>query len=162
MYMHLFFSGIGGAGIGPLAEIAVQAGYTVSGSDKQTTSYITALEKMGINDIHIGQSYDDIAAVHARQPIDWYVYSSAVTLEQIDPPEIRFCREHNIKVSKRDELINTITSEKGLKLVAVAGTHGKTTTTAMIVWLLLNLKMPISYLLPANTAYGTVLQRPAL
>lgn len=152
--MHLFFSGIGGAGIGPLAEIAVQAGYTVSGSDKQTTSYITALEKMGIKDIHIGQSYADIAAIHAREPIDWYVYSSAVTLEQADPTEIRFCREHNIKVSKRDELINTITREKGLKMVAVAGTHGKTTTTAMIVWLLLNLKMPISYLLPAKTSFG--------
>ena len=53
--MHLFFSGIGGAGIGPLALIAHQAGYQVSGSDKQTSQYIDYLKEHGIKDIHIGQ-----------------------------------------------------------------------------------------------------------
>ncbi|HEX8349837.1 MAG TPA: Mur ligase domain-containing protein, partial [Hymenobacter sp.] len=49
--MHIFFSGIGGTAIGPLALIAQQAGYTVSGSDKQDSQYISYLRKHGINDI---------------------------------------------------------------------------------------------------------------
>ena len=72
--MHVFFSGIGGTAIGPLALIAKQAGYAVSGSDKQDSQYIQYLKNQGINDIHIGQSYEQIAAVQEAAPIDWYVY----------------------------------------------------------------------------------------
>jgi UDP-N-acetylmuramate--alanine ligase len=54
--MHIFFSGIGGAGIGPLAMIAKQAGFEVSGSDKQDSAYIHYLRGQGIDTIHIGQS----------------------------------------------------------------------------------------------------------
>ena len=46
--MHIFFSGIGGTAIGPLAQIAQQAGYEVSGSDKQASQYIDYLKKHGI------------------------------------------------------------------------------------------------------------------
>ncbi len=152
--MHIYFSGIGGAGIGPLAEIAMQAGYQVSGSDKQHSSYIDQLKKVGITDIYLDQSYDCIAEVHAKHPIDWLVYSSALTLEQPDAPEIRFAQENNIRFSKRDELINAIAEDKHLSLIAVAGTHGKTTTTAQIVWLCYQHQIPISYLLPAKTSYG--------
>jgi UDP-N-acetylmuramate--alanine ligase len=152
--MHIYFSGIGGAGIGPLAEVAFQAGYQVSGSDKRSSSYITALKKSGIENIFIDQSYAQIAKIHASQPIDWFVYSSALTIEQPNAPELKFVNEHGIKASKRDELINEITRAHHLSLVAVAGTHGKTTTTAMIVWLCLQLKLPISYLLPAKTSFG--------
>jgi UDP-N-acetylmuramate--alanine ligase len=84
--MHVYFSGIGGAGIGPLALIAHQAGYEVSGSDKQDSSYIQYLKEHGVTDVHIGQEYNQIAEVHAAKPIDWYVYSSAVTKEQGDAP----------------------------------------------------------------------------
>ena len=152
--MHIYFSGIGGAGIGPLAEIALKAGYEVSGSDKQDSSYIRALKKEGITDIFIDQSYDTIQKVHEAHPIDWFVYTSALTIEQPDSPEIRFANENKIKVSKRDELINTIIQDKRLSLVAVAGTHGKTTTTAMIVWLCYRHNIPLSYLLPAKTSFG--------
>lgn len=152
--MHIYFSGIGGAGIGPLAEIALQAGYEVSGSDKQTTSYIKALAEMGIKDIVIDQSYDAVAKVHRQKPIDWIVYSSALTLEQPDAPELKFARENHIRTSKRDEFINKIVADKNLSLIAVAGTHGKTTTTAMIVWLCYQFNTPISYLLPAKTSFG--------
>ncbi len=152
--MHIYFSGIGGAGIGPLAEIAMQAGYQVSGSDKQHSSYIDQLKKVGITDIYLDQSYDCIAEVHAKHPIDWLVYSSALTLEQPDAPEIRFAQDNNIRFSKRDELINAIAEDKHLSLIAVAGTHGKTTTTAQIVWLCYQHQIPISYLLPAKTSYG--------
>jgi len=152
--MHIYFSGIGGAGIGPLAEIALQAGYDVSGSDKQMSSYIKALNQMGINNIIIDQSYQAIAKAHQQKPIDWLVYTSALTLEQPDAPELKFAREHNIRISKRDEFINKIVDDKNLSLIAVAGTHGKTTTTAMIVWLCYQFNIPISYLLPAKTSFG--------
>lgn len=152
--MHIFFSGIGGTGIGPLALIAKQAGYNVSGSDKQTSKYIEYLIEHGITDIHIGQNYESIEAVNAHHPIDWFVYSSAVEKENPDAPELQFCRDEGIHTSKRDELLNQILTEKHLKLIAVAGTHGKTTTTAMVIWLMLQLGIPISYSVGAKIGFG--------
>ena len=152
--MHIFFSGIGGSGIGPLALVAKQAGYEVSGSDKQDSQYITYLKKHGITDIHIGQTTEGIARVHDTHAIDWYVYSSAVAIEQPDAPEFVFCREQNIHMSKRDELLNQVINDKGLKLIAVAGTHGKTTTTAMTIWLMKQLGMPLGYILPAKSSFA--------
>ena len=152
--MHIFFSGIGGAGIGPLALVAKQAGYEVSGSDKQDSQYIEYLKKHGVTDITVGQTAENIAAVHDAHPIDWYVYSSAVAIEQPNAPEFTFCRQQDIHMSKRDELLNQIITDKKLKLIAVAGTHGKTTTTAMIVWLCKQLGLPIGYILPAKSGFA--------
>lgn len=152
--MHIYFSGIGGAGIGPLAQIAHQAGYTVSGSDKQDSQYVQYLKKHGITNIHIGQTRAAIAAVHEQQPIDWFVYTSALPLENPDAPELAYCKAQAIKTSKRDELLNRILQEKNLKLIAVAGTHGKTTTTAMLTWLFKQLDETVSYLLPAKTSFA--------
>ncbi len=152
--MHIYFSGIGGAGIGPLALVALQAGMAVSGSDKQDSSYIAYLRAHGITDIHVGQSREAIAAVHNDSPIDWFVYTSALPLENPDAPELAFCAEQGIKTSKRDELLNQILQAKKLKLIAIAGTHGKTTTTAMVTWLFKELGLPVSYLLPAKTSFA--------
>ncbi|MEI7674769.1 MAG: Mur ligase family protein [bacterium] len=152
--MHIFFSGIGGTAIGPLALIAKQAGYEVSGSDKQNSKYIEYLQKKGIKDITIGQSYEDIAVAHNKQAIDWYVYSSAVAMENPDADEFRFVRTMDIKSTKRDELLNQIVKDKNLKMIAVAGTHGKTTTTAMIIWLFKSLDIPISYSVGAKINFG--------
>ncbi len=152
--MHIFFSGIGGAGIGPLAIVAQQAGYEVSGSDKQPSQYIEYLKREGVTAITIGQTADSIAHVHRGRPIDWFVYSSAVAIEQPDSPEFQFCHKNGIKMSKRDELINVILQDKQMKLVAIAGTHGKTTTTAMCIWLLQQLRIPISYILPAKSNFA--------
>jgi UDP-N-acetylmuramate--alanine ligase len=152
--MHIFFSGIGGTAIGPLALIAKQAGYSVSGSDKQDSQYIEYLKKQGITDIHTGQSAEQLAEVHTANPIDWYVYSSAIAIEQPDAPELKFCTDNGIKATKRDELINHIVAEKNLKMIAVAGTHGKTTTTAMAIWLFKALDIPISYSVGAKISFG--------
>jgi UDP-N-acetylmuramate--alanine ligase len=149
--MHIYFSGIGGAGIGPLAQIALQAGYTVSGSDQQNSQYIDYLRAHGVEDIHVGQSSQAIAALHQKQPIDWFVYSSSI---KPDHPELSFCRQQGIKTSKRDELLNQIIADKNLKLLAVAGTHGKTTTTAMVVWLFKKLGLPVSYSVGAKLSFG--------
>ena len=149
--MHIYFSGIGGAGIGPLAQVARQAGHKVSGSDEQASQYINYLKKHGITDIHIGQSAEAIAGVHQAKPIDWLVHTSALAPDQ---PELVFAREQGIKTSKRDELLNQILADKKLKLIAVAGTHGKTTTTAMIIWLFKQLGLPVSYSVGAKLAFG--------
>lgn len=152
--MHIYFSGIGGAGIGPLALIAKQAGFTVSGSDKQGSQYIDYLAKQGITDVHLGQSEASIAALHSKQPIDWIVYSSAVEKEHRNHPELKFARDNSIKLSKRDEFLNLVLEEKKLKLVAIAGTHGKTTTTAMVIWLFKQLNIPLSYSVGAKISFG--------
>lgn len=152
--MHIYFSGIGGTAIGPLALIAMQAGYEVSGSDKQDSQYIHYLRHHGIADIHIGQDQASIAKLHDKNPIDWLVYTSALPLENPNAPELVFCREQTIKTSKRDEFLNQIITDKKLKLIAIAGTHGKTTTTAMVIWLFKQLGVPISYSVGAKISFG--------
>ena len=152
--MHIFFSGIGGTGLGPLALIAHQAGYRVSGSDKQDSQYIHYLQQHGIANIEIGQTVEQIEAAHARDPIDWYVYSSAVAIENPDAPELRFCHAEHIKTTKRDVLLNAILADKKLNLIAIAGTHGKTTTTAMAIWLMTRLAIPASYSVGAKISFG--------
>jgi UDP-N-acetylmuramate--alanine ligase len=151
--MHIYFSGIGGAGIGPLALIAHQAGYEVSGSDSQQSQYTSYLEKNGVK-LHIGQTKSQIEEEHAKNPIDWIVFSSAVFIVNPDSPELLFARENNIKISKRDEFLNQIISQKNLKLIAIAGTHGKTTTTSLVVWLFNQLKIPASYSVGAKLSFG--------
>ncbi len=152
--MHVYFSGIGGAGISALALMAKQAGFEVSGSDMQETPYLPALREHGITDIAIDQSYEHIAAVHATRPIEWYVYSSALAMHQTEPDELRFCREQAVHTSKRDEFLNMLLEKKNQKLVALAGTHGKSTTTAMVVWLCKQLQLPVSYSLGAKVSFG--------
>lgn len=152
--MNVFFSGIGGTAIGPLAQIAKQAGYDVSGSDKQNSQYIDYLRSHGLENIHVGQTSEQLSEVHSKKPIDWYVYSSAVSMEQPDAPELQFCRDNGIKMTKRDEFLNHIIQEKRLKLLAIAGTHGKTTTTAMVIWLFKKLGIPVSYSVGAKISFG--------
>ncbi|HUD05768.1 MAG TPA: Mur ligase domain-containing protein [Candidatus Saccharimonadales bacterium] len=154
--MHIYFSGIGGTAIGPLALIAKEAGFNVSGSDKYDSSYIKELKKLGINDIHIGQTKEAIAKVHDSRPIDWLVYSSAVTMEDSHHPELEFAKSQSIKKSDRSEFISYFLSEKKLEMVAIAGTHGKTTTTAMVIWLCKQLDFPISYSLGAKNSFGNM------
>jgi UDP-N-acetylmuramate--alanine ligase len=151
--MHIFFSGIGGAGLGPLAVIAKQAGHDVSGSDKQDSLYIENLRSYGISP-YIGQTEEAIAELHAKKPIDWLVYTSAIPRENPNHPELVFAEAHDIRHSKRDELLSSLIKEHTLKMIAIAGTHGKTTTTAMVIWLFKELGLPISYSVGAKVPFG--------
>lgn len=151
--MHIFFSGVGGTGMGPLALIAKQAGFEVSGSDKQASAYTKQLEQAGIR-LYIGQTTEAIAAEHAKNPIDWLAYSSSVTRENPNHPELTFAKEHHIKTSKRDQLLNLILKKTDLKLIGIAGTHGKSTTTAMVIWLFHKLGIPIGYSVGAKIPFG--------
>ena len=152
--MHIYFSGLGGTGIGPLALIAKQAGYQVSGSDQKDSDYLKYLKNKGIN-AHIGQDDDShIRAIHKEQSIDWFVYSSALPLEKPNHPEIKFVIDNGIKSSKRDVFLSQFLKDHDLKLIAAAGTHGKTTTTGMLIWTLLELNIPISYSVGAKTKFS--------
>lgn len=148
--MRIYFSGIGGVGIGPLAEIAQDAGYDVVGSDQAESLTTLALEKRGIR-IGTDQSGIFLEAEHATQTIDWFVHTAALP---DDHPELMRARELGIRTSKRDKLLSSIIVQKNLKLIAVAGTHGKTTTTGMLTWTLQQLNIPVSYLVGTTLSWG--------
>ena len=152
--MHIHFIGIGGAGIGPLAIVAKRAGYYVSGSDLQNSDTIEYLEKIGIKDVIIGDDEKALQQINSRNKVDWVVYTSSLTINNLNPAVLRFAKENNIKATKRDAFLVYFLKIKKLKLIAIAGTHGKTTTTAMLVWLFKSFNIPISYLLPATTNYA--------
>lgn len=148
--MNIFFSGIGGVGIGPLAEIAQDAGYLVQGSDLAEGLQLDKLRSRGIS-VNIGQDGSFLRACHEETPIDWLVYSASLPH---DHPELVAARSLGIKTSKRDELLAHIIKEKNLKLIAVAGTHGKTTATGMLVWSLLQQGIPVSYSVGSTFSFG--------
>lgn len=146
--MRIYFSGIGGVGIGPLAQIAIDAGYDVIGSDTGESLMTKELTTRGV-EISYDQSGAFMRAEHAKQPIDWFVHTAALTPEH---PELMLAAELQVRIAKRDELLAHIIQEKNLKLLAVAGTHGKTNTTGMLVWALKQQGIPASY------SVGTTLQ----
>ncbi len=148
--MNVFFSGIGGVGIGPLAEIAADAGYGVQGSDISESPLTTILRDRGIP-VSFTQDGTLLRACHEQAPIDWYVHTAALPANH---PELLAAKELGIKVAKRDELIAHIIQEKNLKLIAVSGTHGKTTTTGMMVWLMKQLGIPVSYSVGTTLSFG--------
>ena len=148
--MNIFFSGIGGVALGPLAQIAHDAGHSVLGSDGAESLTTRELSRRGIS-VTIGQSAELIEAEHAVTPIDWFVYTAALP---DDHPELVKARELGIKATKRDELLSFLIDDKGLKLIAISGTHGKTTTTGMTVWALKQLGIPISYSIGSTISFG--------
>jgi UDP-N-acetylmuramate--alanine ligase len=148
--MNIYFSGIGGVGIGPLAEIAHDAGYGVQGSDAADNLVTRELRARGIP-VTIGQDGSFLQATHDHAPLDWFVHTAALPA---DHPELMLARHLGIKVAKRDELLAYIIVEKNLKLIAVAGTHGKTTTSGMMVWALQQLGIPVSYSVGTTLSFG--------
>ena len=86
--MHIYFSGVGGFAIGPLAILALETGHTVSGSDLKQSEMLSFLRDRGAR-MHIGQDGTQIANEHIQQPIDWFVHSSAITDTH---PELIFAR----------------------------------------------------------------------
>lgn len=148
--MNIYFCGIGGVGLGPLAEIARDAGHTVQGSDNHESLTTAELKNGGIS-ITTDQSGAALENAQKMAPIDWFVYTAAIPDTH---PELIKARALGIKTGKRDELLNEIITQAGQKLIAVAGTHGKTTTTAMMTWVFKQLDMPISYSIGTNTPFG--------
>ena len=148
--MRIYFSGIGGVGIGPLAMIAHDAGYAVYGSD-QTDGLITQELSRRHIPFQLDQSGDYLRAVHQQTPLDWFVYTASLPA---DHPELQLAQQLGLRISKRDELLAQIIHDKQLKLIAVAGTHGKTTTTGMLVWAMKQLGVPVSYSVGSTLSFG--------
>jgi UDP-N-acetylmuramate--alanine ligase len=122
---RIHFVGIGGAGLSAIAHVLLGEGYVISGSDQQASLATDQLAARGVK-ITIGHHAENVASAQ------WVVVSAAIPH---DNPELVEARARGIPVIKRAELLGRMM--QGRKGVAVAGTHGKTTTTAMIAQMLL-------------------------
>lgn len=148
--MKIYISGISGTGMGPLALMAKAAGLTVFGSDLAKGAIYDELAAAGIP-VFIGEQDGKFLREKLAEGVDWFVYTSALPEGH---PELLMAREAGIKVSKRDELTAFLIRELGLKMVAVAGTHGKTTTTSMIVFAARELGVPVSYIVGTTLGFA--------
>lgn len=117
---NVHFVGIGGIGMSGIAEILLNQGFNITGSDLNKTDITERLESLGIK-IFEGHSADNL------KEADVVVYSSAVTL---DNPEVKAALEKGIPVIKRSEMLAECMRMK--YGIGIAGTHGKTTTTSMV------------------------------
>ncbi len=150
--MRVYVSGISGVAMGPLALGAKSLGMEVFGSDLHEGLVTKGLRDNGI-EVCIGEQDGEFLKkkVNETGGVDWYVHSSAV---RPGNKELAVAKELGLKISKRDEFIETLVHEYGLKMVAVAGTHGKTTTTAGILWLALKLNLPVSWLVGSTLGFA--------
>lgn len=149
--MHIYFSGIGGVGLGPLAQMALDAGHTVVGSDMAAGLTTDELGALGIQ-VHVGeQDGAFLRHTHGVTPIDLFVYTAALPG---DHPELIAARELDIRSVKRDGLLRQLIQDSNQQLIAVAGTHGKTTTTGMLVWVFRELDIPVSYSVGSQLSFG--------
>lgn len=124
---RVHFIGIGGTGLSAIARVLVESGYQVTGSDKTLTPLAESLQAAGVH-IHIGHQVENIDDAQV------VVRSSAVPDDNV---EVMAAHDRGIPVLKRSEFLSTLM--EGHLGIAVAGTHGKTTTTAMIAWTLTSL-----------------------
>jgi UDP-N-acetylmuramate--alanine ligase len=116
----IHFVGIGGIGMSGIAEILINQGFEVSGSDLHLTEVTKRLEEIGAK-VYEGHSSENV------KDVDVLVYSSAVIP---DNPEVRAAADRNIPIIKRAEMLaETMRMQYG---IGIAGTHGKTTTTSMV------------------------------
>ena len=117
----VYFVGIGGIGMSGIAELLLNLGFQVSGSDMNENDNVVRLKSLGV---HVKIGHDPANLSDA----DVLVYSSAVPPEN---PEIIKARLKGIPVIRRAEMLGELISVKETS-IAVGGTHGKTTTSSMI------------------------------
>ncbi len=121
---HVHFVGIGGAGLSAIARIMLESGHTVSGSDRALSNFAAALAGLGAT-IYIGHAPEHV------QGADRLVISSAIPADNV---EVRAARAQGIPVLRRAEFLSDFMRDK--VGVAVAGSHGKTTTTGLVAFVL--------------------------
>jgi UDP-N-acetylmuramate--alanine ligase len=117
---RIHFVGIGGAGMSGIAEVLMNLGYHVQGSDLKENAVVRRLRRLGA-EIHIGHASENLGES------DVVVVSSAVTR---DNPEVMAAVEHRVPVVQRAEMLAELMRFRSG--IAVAGTHGKTTTTSLV------------------------------
>ena len=131
---HVHFIGIGGSGLSAIARLLKESGYTVTGSDRAVSTFTTDLQAAGIT-VYIGHH------PHNIEDADWVVRSSAIPDNN---PEVVAARNAKIPVYKRADFLGKWMEDR--TGIAVAGTHGKTTTTAMIAFTLSELGRDPSFI----------------
>ncbi|MCR5758409.1 MAG: UDP-N-acetylmuramate--L-alanine ligase [Selenomonas sp.] len=117
----IHFVGIGGAGMSPLAKVMVELGYEVTGSDRADSDVIRNLKKLGAKITLDGQKGENVKGADA------IVVSTAIPF---DNPEVLAARDLGIRKLHRSDINAALVNE--YKGIAVAGAHGKTTTTSML------------------------------
>ena len=132
--IHIHLIGIGGTGLSAIARVLLEMGYTVSGSDRAESVFTRDLQAAGAT-IFIGHQAGNVRGA------DLIVRSSAIL---DDNPEVVAARALRIPVLKRADFLGSLMD--GRTGIAVAGTHGKTTTTAMIAWMLSSLGQDPSFI----------------
>ena len=121
---HIHFVGIGGAGMCGIAEVLKNQGYKVSGSDIKASKTTAQLEANGIK-VHIGHAVENIEGANVL------VVSTAIDTENL---EIKTAIENRIPVVRRAEMLGELMRYR--HGIAIAGTHGKTTTTSLLTCML--------------------------
>ncbi|MBC8505998.1 MAG: UDP-N-acetylmuramate--L-alanine ligase [Anaerolineales bacterium] len=121
---HVHFIGIGGTGLSAIAKVLLESGYSVSGSDQEYSPLAKAVDAAGAQ-VFIGHQASNVNGS------DIVIRSSAVP---DDNPEVQAALEKSIPVLKRADYLGSLM--EGRQGIAVAGSHGKTTTTAMLAWVL--------------------------
>ncbi len=132
--LRIHIVGIGGAGMSAIAEILIGTGHTVSGSDLQQSVVVERLVARGV-EISLGHAAENVPAV------DLVTHSTAIPE---DNPELVEARRRGVPVLRRADTLAEIT--KAWRTVAVAGTHGKTTTSAMLTAALTGAGMDPAYI----------------
>ncbi len=127
---NIYFIGIGGIGMSALARYFKFLGKNVAGYDKTPSQITTDLSKIGI-EIHFDDEVSAIPDVFLNKEETLIVYTPAIP---VDHKELNYVRDHGYDLKKRAEVLGIIT--KNTYTLAVAGTHGKTTTTAILAHLL--------------------------
>jgi len=132
---HVHLIGIGGTGLSAIARVLLESGYSVSGSDRQLSPLAQAVQEAGAH-VFIGHKAENIAGA------DIVVRSSAIPDAN---PEVAAAREAGLPVLKRADFLGRLM--EGRLGIGVAGTHGKTTTTAMLAWILSELEQDPTFII---------------
>ena len=121
---HVHFIGIGGSGLSAIARLLKESGYEVTGSDQTLSPFAAELQNIGVQ-VYVSHHPRNISGA------DMIIRSSAI---KDDNPEVKAAMQAGIPIYKRADFLGQLM--EGKTGIAVAGTHGKTTTTAMIAWIL--------------------------
>lgn len=136
---HVHLIGIGGCGMRGAAAVLLREGAVVSGSDRSDSGALHRLAEQGVR-VHVGQVADNIS-----DDVDMVVHSAAI---HEDNPELIAARQRGIPVYKYSQLLGRLMSRR--KGVAIAGTHGKSTTTAMTAYILRQAGLDPSFVIGAG------------
>ncbi len=118
------FIGIGGTGLSAIARVLLESGYTVTGSDRLLSPLARSLQQAGVR-VYEGHAPENVLGA------DLVIRSSAVPDDNL---EVLEAQRKGIRVMKRSDFLGSLMADR--LGIAIAGTHGKTTTTGMIAWML--------------------------